>query len=90
MAANDHLAPRQFHGTNAKLSPGDSLLPRNARTTPAGHDSIGDWVWSTDDKQWASAHGKHTYEVEHQGLSTRNPGIHGATVSLGAKVIKEV
>lgn len=94
------LSPRQFHGSNHVFQAGDSLLPGNEvdgeshypdspekRSKTSQHGSL---VWSTDDKSWAAAHGEHVYEVEHQGLSNKNPGVHGATVSLGAKVVRKV
>lgn len=99
MTASDNLASRQFHGTNAVLQPGDQLMPRNElggesnypnSPEKRGHTQVGSLVWSTDDPSWAAAHGEHTYEVQHNGLSNRNPGVHGATVSLGATVIKKV
>jgi hypothetical protein len=86
--SNDNLSPRQFHGTNASFEPGDTILPGNEvkSSLNSQHSSL---VWSTDDPKWAGAHGNNVYEVQHEGLAQKSPGIHGATVSLGAKVIRK-
>ena len=95
--SEDAISKRQFHGSNVEFKPGDQLLPRNElddkaskRSQGRGVSQHGSLVWSTDDQSWAAAHGQHVYEVQHNGLSNRNPGVHGATVSLGATVIRKI
>lgn len=87
MAAHESLAPRQFHGTNANLQPGDTILPGNEiKGMNSPHSSL---VWSTSDPEWAGAHGGTVYEIEHQGMSNEKPSVHGIQVSLGAKVVRK-
>ena len=97
MSSEDNISKTQFHGSHVEFKPGDQLRPRNElddklsnRMQGRGPSQHGSMVWSTDDRSWAAAHGPHVYEVEHNGLSNRNPGVHGATVSLGATVIRKV
>lgn len=85
MSADDHLSPDQFfHGTAARLSPGDMVKPGHA-----GHDiSSGSHVYFAAQEEHARTFGGlaairdgkpayHVYRVEPTGVHERDPDSWG-------------
>lgn len=106
MAAEDHLSPRLFHGTNVKLQPGDMLHPNRGEGFNKEHPEHSDFVWMSNrlhDAHWyadmrseGTSKG-HVYEVDPQGLhgpaDTLTSGKKSTTTHISlapARVIREV
>jgi len=91
MAASDHLGPMfkgtLYHGTRAKLQPGDIVRP--------GGPNSGEGAYATDYDGYAANFGD-VYEVEaphdlhHSWTSEGDPTFKAYTSRAGFKVIKKV
>lgn len=75
----------RYHGTEARLRPGDKITPGHSNISGASRDSAG-YAHSTGSRQSAEAYsrfksggsGGHVYEVEHTGPTERDPNDTGA------------
>lgn len=82
MSASDNLSPQQFfHGTSARLQPGDYLSPKGANAYGRAEDESGrSHVYFTADKNqaWSYAYARggsepHVYQVEPTGKYEEDP-----------------
>lgn len=89
MSAADHLSgqfaagPVFYHGSSARLSPGDHITPPSERGADAAHPVIEGSVpnspdhtymteWAKDARHWAGRSG-HVYKVEPMGRYYQDP-----------------
>jgi len=69
MPADEHLGPQFFHGTDAELEPGAVLRPGKevGKNNWGNEEASGHHVWMLTDPDYASAYGRHVYEVKPEG-----------------------
>ena len=85
MSAKNFETGRWFHGTNARLSPGDQIVPGLG----AVHGDENDRVWVASNAWVASAYGSLTYEVTPND-APRKRSKAGEFFCGGATVVREV
>ena len=90
MAAEEHLGPQFYHGTNWEHQPGDRLLPGNEHDSRRG--DVASVLWTTTRPHYAAKWGDNVYEVKHEGLVQPVKRGHDVTPynSLGATVVRKV
>ena len=76
MAAEEHLGPQFFHGSNADLNVGDEIHPSSGDLRHPGNKGFSpgvhkEFVWMTPHADNATFFGKNIYQVEPQGLTNR-------------------
>jgi hypothetical protein len=83
VSADEMLHPKQFHGSDAELKPGDKVLPRSitgVRENAASWRDTSQNITTTAHLPEAARYGKHVYVVEPHNVLGRDPeyGSEGA------------